>query len=191
MVATFVPGIGGLAALADAGLYAFEGDYMSAALALTGLIPGGRIAGMAGSALKSAAKGLSFATKAGKAGLGKLGSLGGKVLGKLGKDGFGGLSRAREFGIDSYKSLRTALKGTELQAHHLIEQRFAKTLALDAKEMLSVAVTKEEHQAFTNAWRAAIKYGADGTGKATRDEIMDAAKSIYANHPDIPKALGL
>lgn len=57
--------------------------------------------------------------------------------------------------------------------------------------MLSVAVTKGEHQAFTNAWRAAIPYGAQGTGTATGQQVIEAAKRIYANYPAILKALGL
>jgi hypothetical protein len=89
MVASFAPPpINVAAALLDAGLYAFEGDYMSAAMSLMGAIPGGRLAAMGGGALlKGASKGLSLATKAGKAGLTKLKTLGGKVLGKLGKAG--------------------------------------------------------------------------------------------------------
>jgi len=38
---------------------------------------------------------------------------------------FGGLSRAGEFGLKPYGQLRQAIQGTGLQAHHLIEQRFA------------------------------------------------------------------
>ena len=38
--ATFVPGIGSAAAVADAGLYAYEGDYAQAALSLVSAVPG-------------------------------------------------------------------------------------------------------------------------------------------------------
>lgn len=48
---------------------------------------------------------------------------GGGIAG--GARGLGGLSRAGEFGIRPYAQLRHALQGTELQAHHLIEHRFA------------------------------------------------------------------
>jgi hypothetical protein len=54
--------------------------------------------------------------------------------------------------------------------------------------MASVAVTKSEHQAFTNAWRKAIPYGA-GTSSATPTQIMNAAKEIYKDYPDLLKAI--
>jgi len=105
-------------------------------------------------------------------------------------DGFGGLSKAAEYGIDSYKSLRGKIAGAGLEAHHLIEQRFAKVLNLNPREMLSIAVTKTEHQAFTNAWRREIGYGA-GTAEATKESIEAAARRVYEGRPDILKALGL
>ena len=74
-------------------------------------------------------------------------------------DGFGNLSKASEFGIKSYNALRKQLKGTGLQAHHIIEQRLVKHLGINVGEMLSVAVTPAEHQKFTNAWREIFKYG--------------------------------
>jgi hypothetical protein len=57
-------------------------------------------------------------------------------------------------------------------------------------DMLSVAVTNEEHQVFTAAWRAAIPYGA-GTANATAAEVMSNAQAIYADYPAIIDALGL
>jgi hypothetical protein len=104
--------------------------------------------------------------------------------------GLGSLSRAGQYGIQSYSSLTKALKGTGLQAHHLLEQRFAGALGANARSMLSVAVTKAEHQAFTNAWRKLIPYG-DDTRKATQEQILKAAREIYKDYPDILKALGL
>jgi len=104
---------------------------------------------------------------------------------------FGGLSRAAEFGLKPYGQLRQAIQGTGLQAHHLIEQRFAGVMGQNARQMMSVAVTPAEHQAFTNAWRALIPYGPNGTGAATREMVMDAARQIYSSHPEILGALGL
>jgi lysylphosphatidylglycerol synthetase-like protein (DUF2156 family) len=78
-----------------------------------------------------------------------------------------GLARAAEFGIRAYNQLRSAIKGTGLQEHHVIDQRFAGVMGQNAREMASVAVTRAEHQAFTNAWRARIPYGPSGTGAAT------------------------
>jgi hypothetical protein len=103
---------------------------------------------------------------------------------------FGGLSRAAQFGIRPYAQLTNALKGSGLQAHHLIEQRFATVMGQNARQALSVAVTPAEHQVFTNARRAAIPYGS-GTANATAQQVLDAARQIYANHPEILSALGL
>jgi hypothetical protein len=46
-VATFIPGVGSFAAVADAGLYAYQGDYVDAALSLMAVIPGGELLGKA------------------------------------------------------------------------------------------------------------------------------------------------
>jgi hypothetical protein len=56
--------------------------------------------------------------------------------------------------------------------------------------MLSAVVTNSEHQVFTNAWRRQIPYG-QGTANATRQDVMNAAKRVYANYPAIREALGL
>jgi hypothetical protein len=103
----------------------------------------------------------------------------------------GGLENiAKDGAILAYKSLKPLLKATGEQAHHLLEQRFAKVLGQEAKNMLSTAVTKSEHQVFTNKWRAAISYG-KGTAEATRELVMDTAKKIYVEYPSIMRALGL
>ena len=102
-------------------------------------------------------------------------------------DKFGGLSRAKDFGIKTYKTLKKALKGTGLQAHHIIEKRLVKYLGINANEMLSVAVTAAEHQKFTNAWRDIFKYGTDYS-KLTKNDIWKAAQKIYKDYPELLKA---
>ena len=103
--------------------------------------------------------------------------------------GFGNLSRAGEFGIASYNSLKRMVgTGSGLQVHHLIEKRFAGVMQVKEGEMLSVVVTRTEHQVFTNQWRSMFPYGRPPPSQA---QIMDAARSIYANHPAILKSLGL
>jgi hypothetical protein len=56
-------------------------------------------------------------------------------------------------------------------------------------------LTKEEHQAFTRAWRSKIGYKNDRnaitTINATPEDVKKAAKDIYRNYPEILKALGL
>ncbi len=82
------------------------------------------------------------------------------------------------------------MKNTDLQAHHLIEKRFAAALGQDPKDMLSVAVTRTEHQSFTNAWRGEIGYGARTAG-ASRATVEAAATRIYQGYPSILRALRL
>ena len=71
-----------------------------------------------------------------------------------------------------------------------MEKRFADVLGQSADDMLSIAVTPAEHQVFTNAWRQAIPYGA-GTRAATPELVTATARQVYAEYPDILRALGL
>ncbi len=95
--------------------------------------------------------------------------------------------RAQEFGIRPYNELRKLIKGTGLEAHHIVEQRFADILEVKPHRMLSVALKPEEHQVFTNMWRKAIGYSNSlnpiNTTTATAEDIWDAAQSIYAKIP--------
>lgn len=53
--------------------------------------------------------------------------------------------------------------------------------------MLSVAVTREEHQKFTKAWRNAFAYGTDYS-KVTKAELWMASKEIYKDYPELLEA---
>ncbi|RXE58098.1 RHS repeat-associated core domain-containing protein, partial [Acetivibrio mesophilus] len=106
---------------------------------------------------------------------------------KVGKKGaskaLGDLSQASKYGIDTYGNLTKSLKGTGLQAHHIIEQRLADVLGIsNTKSMLSVAVTKTEHQAFTNAWRKLIPYGTNYS-TLTKTQIWNYAQEVYKDYP--------
>jgi hypothetical protein len=110
-----------------------------------------------------------------------------------GRPVWGTLSRAAEYGIKGFRELSKELSKSGLEAHHLIEQRFARTLGLKAQDMLSVAVTEEEHQSFTNQWRNLIGYAnstrALRTDTATFDDIWQAAQKVYANYPKLLEAV--
>jgi RHS repeat-associated protein len=86
-----------------------------------------------------------------------------------------------------YKQLQAIQRGLGLQAHHLIEQRFAVTL-LRAGCLLNLAtcisVTPAQHQNYTCAWRAQFPYG-EGTACATPNQIILFAMILYQNHPEI------
>ncbi|MBN2835414.1 MAG: hypothetical protein JXR48_10665, partial [Candidatus Delongbacteria bacterium] len=91
------------------------------------------------------------------------------------------------FGIQTYKNLRNAIQGLGLQAHHIIEQRLAAALGLNSNEMLSVALTKAEHQAFTNAWRALIPYGTN-YDLLSPQKVWEVAQKVYAEYPALLEA---
>jgi hypothetical protein len=57
-------------------------------------------------------------------------------------------------------------------------------LGIDANNMLSVALTKWEHNIFTMAWRAAFPYGMDYS-TLTVDDIWDVAQQIYKDYPEL------
>lgn len=107
--------------------------------------------------------------------------------------GLSAFSRATEFGIRSYNELMRLTAGTGLQAHHLIEKRFAERLGLDPGRIPSIALTLEEHRMFTNAWRQAIGYIGDRnpttTANATLQDIWLAAQRIYADYPELLEAV--
>lgn len=63
-------------------------------------------------------------------------------------------------------------------------------VGVNTNEWAAIALTRAEHQAFTNAWRQAIPYGL-GTRNATPEIIERAAQQVYAKYPEILKALGL
>jgi RHS repeat-associated protein len=190
-VATFVPVVGSAAAVVDSGLYAYEGDYLNAGLALTAVIPGG-------AAVSTGAKIAKLANRADKLAnvaldvqrVERTAQVLNKADSTVVRAGFGGLAQAEKYGLKSYSELRTSLKGTGLQAHHLVEQRFKDILEVNPRGMLSAAVTQAEHQVFTNAWRHEIGYGA-GTAGATRTTVEAAARRIYVDYPAILRGLGL
>jgi RHS repeat-associated protein len=97
-------------------------------------------------------------------------------------EGQAALQYASEYGIKGYSSLVQAIKGLGLQAHHIIEKRFANVLGLGSD---SVALTPEEHQIFTNAWRAWFAYGKTDYQSKTEEEIWQAAQKIYENYPEL------
>jgi len=72
-----------------------------------------------------------------------------------------------------------------LNVHHLIEKRFANILGItNTNSMLSIVLTKEEHQVFANAWRAAVPYGTD-YATLSAQQIWEHAQRIYADYPEL------
>ena len=88
-------------------------------------------------------------------------------------------------GIDTYKNLKKTTKGSNLEVHHIVEKRFAGDLDIKEGDMLSIALTHDDHVVFTNKWRNKIAYG---KGAHPKDEIWDAAQKVYQYRPDLLKA---
>lgn len=104
---------------------------------------------------------------------------------------FGRLSYSHR-GIRPYRVQRKFTSGNKgcIQAHHLIEKRFRRRMGGNTNDWPSIVLTQEEHLEFTLAWRREIPYGR-GTSGATRKQILQAARKIYREYPEILRALGL
>ena len=81
--------------------------------------------------------------------------------------------------IDTYRNVRKITKGTGLEAHHIVEKRFAVRKIIDANtnDILSIGLTKSKHQFYTQEWRKLLPYGSVYSKK----EILESAISIYGN----------
>jgi len=83
--------------------------------------------------------------------------------------------------------LTSGFKG-EIQAHHLIEQRFLNMFGWNADEVPSVILAKGDHQATTNILRMATKYGEDATF-ATKEEVLKYYNDLYGLFPEWQKEI--
>jgi hypothetical protein len=100
----------------------------------------------------------------------------------------------QRYGPMAYNQLTRITAGTGLQAHKLIEKRFANLLGINNwRQMLAIPVTRGEHAKFTAAWKALIPYGPYGPGNPapTAQQVMGAAQKIYSQYPIVLHALGL
>jgi RHS repeat-associated protein len=86
-----------------------------------------------------------------------------------------------------HADLKKITKGSGYEAHHIIEKRFAETIGMKEGDMLSVALTKQQHQEFTNAWRDFIGYVNSNnpltTTTAQVHDIWRSAQSVYEEFP--------
>lgn len=91
--------------------------------------------------------------------------------------------------IDTYKALKKVNKGNGLEVHHIVEKRFAPALGINKNktgDMLSIALDKQTHRKFTNAWRE-IKYGTN-YNNLMPEQIWEVAQKVYAGYPDLLEA---
>ena len=98
-------------------------------------------------------------------------------------------------GVRAYSALKGMIAGA--QAHHLIEQRFAKLFPElgSVSGWPAIVLTKTEHFKFTVKWRLEIGLknwnSTITTANATREEVLQAARRIYKDYPEILKFLPL
>ena len=93
-------------------------------------------------------------------------------------------AKALDNTIDTYKALRKVNAGNGLEVHHIVEKRFARIIDVEENDMLSIALSHEEHLVFTNAWRTKLPYGKS----YDLDRIWEAAQDIYKNYPNLLEA---
>ena len=68
-------------------------------------------------------------------------------------------------------------------------------MGIKESDMPSIVLTKEEHKKFTEAWKKAIGYENSGsslvTGNVNREEILNAARNIYKDYPELLNMLNV
>ena len=82
--------------------------------------------------------------------------------------------------IDTYRRLKQANKGSGLEVHHIVEKRFHDLFGYVDKKgrsMPSIALSPEDHQVYTNAWRELVEYGKE----ASIAQVINAAAKIYSD----------
>ena len=93
------------------------------------------------------------------------------------------IAESADNAVDTYKSLRRLNKGKGNEVHHIIEKRFADALGIkNTDEMLSVALSKGDHKAYTSAWRKNLAYGKKNV---ERLELFQTAANIYKDTPQL------
>lgn len=72
-------------------------------------------------------------------------------------------------------------------------QKIASLLGMGARDMPSIVLTKDEHRAFTEAWRDLISYDNYNvklkTSTASKEDILNAAAEVYQDYPELLKTI--
>ena len=93
------------------------------------------------------------------------------------------LAEGADGAIDTYRRLKKANSGLDIEVHHIIEKRFAKNFGYGKRggSMLSIALSTADHRVFTNKWRTALEYGVKHSDK----EVLEAAIEIYGQNHEL------
>ena len=89
--------------------------------------------------------------------------------------------------VGSYRDMKKRTSGYQgvLQAHHLLEQRICQAMNLDINDMISVVLTKSQHERLTKLWRDALPYGINYNTFKKWEDVRDIAKQVYTNDQDL------
>ncbi len=90
-----------------------------------------------------------------------------------------------------YKALRKLTAKTGLEAHHLIEKRFASRLGINSDEILSVALDKDTHRRITTAFRTKIPYGSTARNASKLNTYSASPQQIWNAIVDVYKEEGM
>ena len=90
--------------------------------------------------------------------------------------------------IDTYKALKKSDSSIGKEVHHIVEKRFAGRLEIEnTNEMLSIALDKQTHRKFTNAWRTECEYGTNYKD-LLKEDIWKVAQKVYQDYPELLEA---
>ncbi len=85
--------------------------------------------------------------------------------------------------IDTYRNVKKVANGAVEQVHHILEKRLAKQINPNSNlySIMSIALDKEAHQVFTNAFRDVAQYGK----QHNLETIVRAGYEAYKNNPQL------
>ena len=66
-----------------------------------------------------------------------------------------------------------------MESHHLVEKRFHKVLEVRKGSMLSVGLTIEQHQVYTNRWNKLFPRGKTIYGDLKPEDLERAVTEVY------------
>ncbi|MEM7487233.1 MAG: hypothetical protein AAF348_18650, partial [Bacteroidota bacterium] len=109
---------------------------------------------------------------------------------------------ASKYGLQSvtkhkafFDAAKLSRKKLGLEIHHILEQRFWRTgnfpSVSKVDDITGVVLTEAEHAAFTGRWRQLIPRANSAgvnTLNATKQQILEAGREVYKNHPELLRA---
>jgi RHS repeat-associated protein len=97
------------------------------------------------------------------------------------------LSSRQSSQVLSYRDAQKITQGGggDLQAHHLVEQRFLRQWGHSVNDAPSVVLTKQQHRAYTDALRRQLPFGAS----YSKQGVFEAYQKVYSKNSDYMKAI--